>query len=205
MITSSLERQDNKALLYMTILNIIITPTFLLLSSLTGSAILSNSYSGYNNIEAMIMAVIGSPFILVINAIDHCLETEKKSPSSVILGLSATSVISSLIGYAIYNEFNETEMTVGKTAAASAVGSAVIGLPFVCLAACGAIAYLEMKNESDRNENMQRQLDGINSLRNTLNNIIESRDINRDEESNIEFVNISSGDSQKIKSIANIA
>jgi hypothetical protein len=183
----NLEREKNTHLTLI-IIAIILTPTYIVLSSLTGSAILSNSYSGYNNIEAVIMAAIGSPFILITDFITRFINSDsedRKSFMSLILGLSASSVISSLIGYAIYNEFHKTEMKVGSTAAASAVGSAVLGIPFLCLTTCGTIAYLEMRNRSDTNidEDTRRQLDAIDSskrtLRGTIKNTLEAINASR--------------------------
>ena len=150
---------SNKQKMLILYISFILTPTYIILSALTGAAILSQSYTKYDIKEATIMAAIGVPFILFLDTINIICKDETESSKTIgnlIIGFSSSTVISSLIGFGIYNEFEKTTMGIGQTAAASAVGASILALPIIGVSFCcaAALLYTTEKNE----ENLDRSI-----------------------------------------------
>ena len=145
---------SNKQKMLILYISFILTPTYIILSALTGAAILSQSYTKYDIKEATIMAAIGVPFIVLLDAINIICKDETESSKTIgnlIIGLCSSTVISSLIGFGIYNEFEKTTMGIGQTAASSAVGASILALPIMGVSVCcaAALLYTTEDNEED--------------------------------------------------------
>jgi hypothetical protein len=119
-------------------------------SGATGAAILTASgYGGYVGSELTKMLAAGSGIVGAIGGVFSggavALESKPQAGKSTIPSFVASQVIGGLMGYAVLG----STMSLGKVAAASAVGSAVMAIPFsVGLACCiaaigvGAVAVL---------------------------------------------------------------
>lgn len=141
-------------------------------SAITGAAVLARSYTGYNTKEATIMASIGAPFTMLVGLITSACSDNENSKIN-ILNTCIGAVVSSLIGYGIYNEVDKTTMGLGQTAAASAVGASILVLPLLGVSLCCAAALFYSTLES----NEEDSLNSLNSrIEDTLEQIREIRE-----------------------------
>ncbi|MEE3002941.1 MAG: hypothetical protein VX335_01180 [Pseudomonadota bacterium] len=151
-------------------ISILGTPAFIILSTITGVVILTNSYSNYNLTEATAMSALGTPFIMFYITVTYaCCENYRyMTYSRLFLSLTFNSAFSSLIGYAIYNKFNESEIKIEQMAAASAIGSATLMIASYSAYGClslGKNIFGEKRISLNDNNN---KLDGYHSIENDL-------------------------------------
>ena len=185
---------SNKENMFIICIGYILSPIYMVMSALTGAAILSQSYTKYDIKEATIMAAIGVPFIVFLDAINIICKDETESSKTIgalIIGLCSSTVISSLIGFGIYNEFEKTTMGIGQTAASSAVGASILALPIMGVSVCCAAALLYTTENNEENLERPRPLqESLEQFRivQELTRIMLERDNENTEENNANTV-----------------
>ena len=142
--------------------SILADASFAILSALTGAAILANNYSGYNLGESFTMALIGSPFLMVYGAVAglYCGERQRIRLGNILLVLSGDALACNLIGYAIYNEFKASKMSIAETVAGSITGTVVLLAPVVFTISATAIC----SNRNELNSENIRRLEMDNNI-----------------------------------------
>ena len=182
---------SNKQNMLILCIGYILSPIYMVLSALTGAAILSQSYTKYDIKEATIMAAIGTPFILLLDTINIICKDETESSKTtvnLIISLCSSAVVSSLIGFGIYNEFEKTKMGIGQTAASSAVGASVLALPLICVSACcvAALLYTTENNEEDSESSrpLQEILERLQRRTQEMTRTMSERNTETTEENN---------------------
>ncbi len=168
---------ENKTYILALGLDVILGLAYHISSAITGAAVLARSYTGYDTKEATIMAAIGAPLTVLASLITRACSDNENSKTN-LLNICIGAVISSLIGYGIYNEVDKTTMGLGQTAAASAVGASILVLPLLGISVCSgaALFYSTLENnEEDSNieeslgqlrrvQEMTRRLEMMNSV-----------------------------------------
>ena len=162
-------------------LGVILSLAYHISSAITGAAVLARSYTGYNTKEATIMASIGAPFTMLVSLITSACSDNENSKIN-ILNTCIGAVVSSLIGYGIYNEVDKTTMGLGQTAAASAVGASILILPLLGVSlCCGAALFystLESNEEDSRNSRIEDTLERIRETRENIEKRLQEMNSN---------------------------
>ena len=144
--------RNKNIILWLVKLNMFLAPFFGIASWLTGLALLSNINNRYNPIEIAIIGTISIPFLILATSFnmsfDADIDNVEYSFGRIITGITANSIISILIGYLIYDGFNETEMRIEETLAASAVGSSLLVIPYTSFIA-GTVCLIMKEERKD--------------------------------------------------------
>lgn len=147
---------ENKTYILALGLDVILSLAYHISSAITGAAVLARSYTGYDTKEATIMAAIGAPLTVLASLITRACSDNENSKTN-LLNICIGAVISSLIGYGIYNEVDKTTMGLGQTAAASAVGASILVLPLLGISVCSGAALFYSTLENNE-ENLDRSI-----------------------------------------------
>lgn len=149
---------ENKTYILALGLDVILSLAYHISSAITGAAVLARSYTGYDTKEATIMAAIGAPLTVLASLITRACSDNENSKTN-LLNICIGAVISSLIGYGIYNEVDKTTMGLGQTAAASAVGASILVLPLIGISVCsGAALFYSTLENNEEDSNIEESL-----------------------------------------------
>ena len=129
------DEMDNDCFKKTIFTHLTLTPGFVILSALTGTAILSAYFNGYNLTESTTMAAIGGPFAIMLEmCFIPCtmitIGRSEGSPSACSIWWN--SIFATVIGHGIYNGYKESEITIGQITAASSLGSSILAIPYMC-------------------------------------------------------------------------
>ena len=138
--------------------HLMLTPIFVILSALTGTAILSAYFNGYDLTESTTMAAIGGPFAIMLEmCFIPCtlITATNRDGGSTACSIWWNTIFATVIGYGIYNGYKESEIKLGQIAAASSLGSSILAIPYLCIIGCCAANFKDSKKANHGEESMR--------------------------------------------------
>ncbi|MEE3002942.1 MAG: hypothetical protein VX335_01185 [Pseudomonadota bacterium] len=136
-------------------------PVMVLFSAMIGAAILAHYYDNYNVVEATIMPLIGLPTCAFFGFFAPMAANDGSDTSIdlwICICVPLNSIVSSLVGREIYNQFGVSEMGRTQTLAAAAVGSSICsGVSLITYRATTLYLYCKGNNENEIDNTRQTE------------------------------------------------